>query len=89
VDIPEENKKMDKYWDPTVCGTVFFLSYIAGNYLGKRPVFASLFPGFIFGLFGVGVGMASYRIRQSRARDRDAVLIHYMLLHEKEFPLIG
>jgi hypothetical protein len=89
VDIPEENKKMDKYWEPTVCGTIFFLAYIGGNYLGKRPLFSSLFPGALFGLVGVGVGHASYRIRQSRARDRDAVLMHYMLLHEKEFPLIG
>lgn len=86
---PEENKKFDKYWYPFFIGIGFTGAYITANYWARRPIFGGLVPALFCGALGVGVGLTGYHINQVRSRDRDAVLMHYMLLHEHELPTIG
>jgi len=87
--VPEDNKTFDKLWYPFYGFVGFTGAYIAASYWSRRPLFSGLLPALVSGCLGIGVGALAYRNQQSRARDRDAVMIHYLLLHEQDFPKIG
>lgn len=88
---PKHMQTFDKIWWPTIGGTAGFLVtlYYLSNGPHKRPPLASL-PVYVgMTALGIGFGWLALKRSEKMARDRDAVLIHYGLLHENELPTIG
>ena len=87
--VAKESQAFDNLWIPGFTTVVGFVSSVVSNFWSARPLVSS-FPRHLgFGLLGLGVGLYARHNQQTRAAQRDAVLIHYLLLHENEFPMIG
>jgi hypothetical protein len=87
--VPKGNETFDRIWWPFCGGAGGLAIGATSTWFARRPFWSSVLPTAAVTLIGMGLGLYSGHNTRRRARERDAVLIHYMLLHEKEFPLIG
>ena len=87
--ISYENNTYDRMMFPTVGCALGTLTGAFTNWWSRRPFWSSILPTIALGAVGYGIGVFAWNNSRRRARERDAVLIHYMILHEKEFPRIG
>ncbi|CAG2168229.1 unnamed protein product, partial [Oppiella nova] len=86
--VPKGNETFDRIWWPFCGGAAGLAIGATSTWFARRPFWSSVLPTAAVTLIGMGLGLYSGHNTRRRARERDAVLIHYMLLHEKEFPLI-
>ncbi|CAG2109234.1 unnamed protein product [Medioppia subpectinata] len=86
--VPNGNDTLDRIWWPSVCGFMGIAISAGYNWHSRRPFVSALLPTLVSGAVGVGVACLMNKYNGRRAQERDAVLIHYLLLHEHEFPRI-
>jgi len=86
--IPHDMKQFDRYFYPLVVGSSCLVFGVMQNYMSRRPLYGSLVSALAWTAVGVGIGFYAYHNQQTRAKERDAVMVHYMLLHEHDFPKI-
>ena len=87
--IAPENQLFDKVWFSMMGGIGGFVIGFAYNAHHRRPFFSALPSTLGYTALGLGLAWFAWNNSRRRAAERDAVLIHYMILHEKEFPRIG
>lgn len=86
---PDHMLTFDNVWIPFIGLCFGTISSITANFWSRRPLVSALPIHVGVGLLGLGAGLYARANQRRRARERDAVLIHYLLLHEKDFPIIG
>ncbi|XP_054163582.1 uncharacterized protein LOC128961372 [Oppia nitens] len=86
--LPSDHHKFDRVWYPLVASVIGFGGAVYTNVQKQRP-FWSAIPRTVaaVGLF-YAIGEYLWRSSRRRARERDAVLVHYLLVHEQDFPRI-
>ena len=86
---PAHMQTFDHVWLPFIGTIAGGISSIVANFWSRRPLVSALPIHVAVAAIGCGVGIYARRNQIRRGRERDAVLIHYLLLHENDFPKIG
>ena len=87
--VPKEQLLLDRILIPTVVSVLGLGVGAYANYTNRRPFFSSIITTLLTGVLFGGAAELSWRTSRKRAAERDAVLIHYMILHENQLPIIG
>lgn len=86
---PTEDKvKADRVFYPVYGISAGLYSHLIAQRWARKPAYSQLPKLVLMCAFGCAFGEYFYKSQQTRLANKDAHLIHYILLHEEDFPRI-